>query len=813
MNRRAILRCDGSLELGFRAILEICDLTEPIAGEHHHASVFSEVTGALPPAPDLLELLAQWQQHYLGSLGAARITLEIISVQTGTLAAIEQCRNLALKLQQAFKSWLASSEFQAIEQRLRETIAAQAPVEVLLRSTDDRLHQLPWQMWDFIDRYPLTELIIGSPPAGCVRPARPARRVRILVILGDRQGIDTEADRRLLADLPQADVVFLVEPSRQEVYSRLWEEDWDVLFFAGHSQTERQQGRIHLNPRESLTLDELRYGLRRAIERGLQLAIFNSCDGLGLAYELEQLHMPYAIVMRLPVPDRVAQTFLKHFLANFAAGKPLHTSMRQAREYLQGLEGEFPCASWLPVMFQNSALPPLTWRSLQGHSLHPAAIQPDSAVLKPMQRVLLAIGSSIGVTVLIMGVRYLGMLQAWELTAFDTLIRSRPLAEEADRRLLIVTITEADIQAQKQAQEDMRGGSLSDRSLTKLLNKLASAEPIAIGLDIYRDNSIDRQVAAKLQSADLPIVTICKISEPDAQDPGVASPPGAIDRLSVGFSDIPQDPDRSIRRHYLFLDPSSIPNSPCQAQYGLSTLLALRYLSTKGIGFQPILAPADPNRWTGVKLVDLQHPHVNKLTFPLLPDRLAASIGAYQHITTSGQIILNYRATKDPTDIAPQITMTDLLADKISAAQIKNRIVLIGTTAPSFKDYVPTPYKTADGYVREIPGVLLQAHMVSQIISAVEDKRPLIQFWDGWIDALWICGGAISGGLLVILLNRRPIYLGLATGIGIALLSGGSLLLLVQGYWVPLVPTVLAIAIAEGTIWLLFSRSHYSDPK
>jgi CHASE2 domain-containing sensor protein len=39
--------------------------------------------------------------------------------------------------------------------------------------------------------------------------------------------------------------------------------------------------------------------------------------------------------------------------------------------------------------------------------------------------------------------RFLGMLQAWELVAFDTLMRSRP-DQGPDPRLLIVTITEND---------------------------------------------------------------------------------------------------------------------------------------------------------------------------------------------------------------------------------------------------------------------------------------------------------------------------------------------------------------------------------
>ena len=476
MNKRAVLRCDGYLEQGFRVTLEISEGNAP---------VFTEATGGLPAAVDLLQLFTKWQQDYYQSLGVSRISLESISVQTGTLTQIETCRNSERQLKAAVQAWLAASEFQPIERRLRETLMPQEPVEILLRTTDNRLHRLPWHFWDFIDRYPHAELAISSPSERIVLPARTSNRVRILAILGDRQGIDTEVDRLAIAALPNADVVFLVEPTRQQAYDRLWEETWDVLFFAGHSKTEQQQGRIYLNPTESLTLAELRFGLQRAIAKGLQLTIFNSCDGLGLAYELEQLHIPQSIVMRLPVPDRVAQEFLKRFLSAFATGASLHTSVRQARESLQGLEGEFPAASWLPIVFQNPALPSLTWQSLQGDPLKP----PPEPIVHT-KRLQWAIVASLAVTGCVMGIRYLGMFQAWELSAFDLLMRSRP-AEKPDPRIAIVTVTEADLQAQTYDNEPRRG-SLSDRSRAKLLAKLNAARPLAIGLDIYRDYPVSK---------------------------------------------------------------------------------------------------------------------------------------------------------------------------------------------------------------------------------------------------------------------------------------------------------------------------------
>jgi CHASE2 domain-containing sensor protein len=782
MSKRAVLRCDGFLEQGFRVTLEISDGNAP---------VFTEATGALPAATDLLHLFTKWQQDYSRSLGVSRIALESISVQTGTLTQIETCRHSEQRLKTAFQNWLAAIEFQPIERRLRETLMPQEAVEILLRTTDQRLHRLPWHFWDFIDRYPQAELVVSSPSERIVLPPRTTNQVRILAILGDRQGIDTEADRLAIATVPNANVVFLVEPNRQQVYDRLWEEGWDLLFFAGHSKTEHQQGRIYLNPTESLTLAELRFGLQRAIAKGLQLTIFNSCDGLGLAYELEQLHLPQSIVMREPVPDRVAQEFLKRFLNIFAAGESLHIAVRQARESLQGLEGEFPAASWLPIVFQNPAVPSLTWQGLQGEQIQPIASQLQVRTLpQPLKlwgQIRWAVVTSLAVTGCVLTTRYLGLLQTWELSAFDLLMRSRP-AEKPDPRISIVTITEADLQAQTYDNEPRRG-SLSDRSLSKLLTKLAAARPLAIGLDIYRDYSASKSEPEltgllKTSDQDQTLVGVCKVSEAETGDPGVAPPP-ELSATSVGFSDVLLDPDRLVRRHYLALEPP--PSSLCKTRYGLSVQLALRYLATKGIALEYL--PNDV--WK-----------LGKLTFA----PLESHSGGYQKIEPFGhQILLNYRATPNPIDIAPRVTLKEVLAGRISADTFKDRIVLIGTTAPSFHDSVLIPYPTDRGEIESLPGIVLQAQMVSQLISAAIDGRPLIQPVPFWIEAIWVWGLAVSSGLIVCLIGR-PLHLGGAAIGAIIILSGTCLILLQSGYWLPLVPAVIAI-VGTGSITTLVNRS------
>ena len=50
----------------------------------------------------------------------------------------------------------------------------------------------------------------------------------------------------------------------------------------------------------------------------------------------------------------------------FSGGQSLYSAVREARERLQGLESQFPCASWLPTLWQNPAFVPPTWETLRG---------------------------------------------------------------------------------------------------------------------------------------------------------------------------------------------------------------------------------------------------------------------------------------------------------------------------------------------------------------------------------------------------------------------------------------------------------------
>ncbi len=332
-----------------------------------------QLTGSLPPAPELPELYQRWRSLYKALYQqtswhrqTSRLSIEFEEDEL-TNVSESDFKQLCKQLKQDLNTWLACESFSQLERRLRTTLAPSEEIRLVIETDNERLRRFPWHLWSFFEDYPQAEVALSTQEY--LRPSlrQIPGQVRILAILGNSAGINVQQDRALLKQLPQTEILFLVEPDRRELNQRLWEErGWDILFFAGHSssQADGTTGQIELNTTDSLTISELKHALQAAIARGLKLAIFNSCDGLGLARALAELHIPLLIVMREPVPDLVAQEFLKHFLAAFSRGKSFYLAVREAREKLQGLENEFPCATWLSVICQNPAVEPPTWSEL-----------------------------------------------------------------------------------------------------------------------------------------------------------------------------------------------------------------------------------------------------------------------------------------------------------------------------------------------------------------------------------------------------------------------------------------------------------------
>ncbi len=379
-----------------------------------------------------------------------------------------------------------------------------------------------------------------------------------------------------------------------------------------------------------------------------------------------------------------------------------------------------------------------------------------------------AIISSAIATVLLLGIQKLGVLESLELKAYDQMMQMRADVGP-DSRLLIVAITEQDLKKWN--------WPLSGEVLDRVLGKLEEYEPRAIGLDIFRDLPVEpghNILLKRLQQSDI-IIPICKHADGTNKDPGTP-PPKGIEKERVGFSDIVEDSDGIIRRNLLSV--SSDAADSCQSISSFGLQLALRYLAVGGI--QPQFTP---NRELQLRNVVLKP--------------LKSNDGGYQKADTNGyQILLNYRSSGQ---IAQKVTVTDVLSGKIKPEWVKDRIVLIGSTASSLKDIFNTPYTSGKSdNSGKMAGIEIHAHSISQILSAVLNKQPLFWFLPEWGEILWIWGWSLVGGLLVWRI-QHPLALGLTGGTALLLLFGGNFFIFTQAGWFPVVTPALGLVIAAGS--------------
>ena len=416
--------------------------------------------------------------------------------------------------------------------------------------------------------------------------------------------------------------------------------------------------------------------------------------------------------------------------------------------------------------------------------------QSGKSTLKAMLKTVLL--TSLLFTVPIVTARYFGRLEQWELNSYDNFMNLRP-AEKPDDRIVIVTVGDEDI-------EKLNQYPISDDNFAKLLEKLEQYQPIAIGLDIARDvpNGTGWERLEKVIKNSKTIVSGCMVSKKDY--PGSSPAPGASDDR-IGSPEFPPDSDEIIRRVIVSATPEKS-EKPAQKQHlcnkvaqdnqipSLSFLLAEFYLSAKNIN--PEGTTTGDVRFNKVVIKGLQH-----------------RFGSYnQDIVSQDQIMLNYRGNKKHF---PEISISDVLYDKVNPQMIRDRIVLIGSTSKVSKDKHSTPYgnKITE---RKMDGVKIHAHATSQILSAVLDQRQQIQSWDEWGKILWIMGWAVGSGVIAFY-NRRSIFFLIGM-----IAIGGTLwgvcygLFLTQALWIPFIPALWAAVLTGLGVRMveLADRTGYS---
>ena len=361
-----------------------------------------------------------------------------------------------------------------------------------------------------------------------------------------------------------------------------------------------------------------------------------------------------------------------------------------------------------------------------------------------------------GVSAIVILLRLSGGLQSLELAMFDQWVRSRPV-EPRESHITIVGITESDVQRY--------GTPLTDEKLAEVLEKLKQYEPTAIGLDLYRDIPVgkgyDRLVNVFKSTPNL--IGIQKVVG-GAVNNAVPPSPVLKELGQVASNDVLLDADSKVRRGLLgIMDGDEYLSS-------FAATLSMIYLDQKNI----VPEELEDSR---VKL--------GKAIYT----PLQSNDGGYVRAESGGyQILMDYRGGRNRFD---QVSIQQILDGKVDPKLLQGRILIIGATAESLKDYFLTPY------FEPVAGVEIHATIANQLINSALSGRAPIQVWSEASENAWIVVWSVVGAVLVWRERSRRFnslkllmkFLGAASILVIA-----SYLAFLGNWWIPLVPAGMSLA-------------------
>lgn len=373
--------------------------------------------------------------------------------------------------------------------------------------------------------------------------------------------------------------------------------------------------------------------------------------------------------------------------------------------------------------------------------------------------------TAFGVLVCVLLLRSVGLLQSVELAALDQFFHLRPY-EQPDNRITIVAIDEASLN---------KGFPIPDSIIADLLQKLQANQPRAIGLDIYRNlpakHGYESLVNAYKSMPNL-IGTQLLANNESYQVP----PPPKLDSKQIGFNNLLYDPDGKVRRSLLYWHIGD------KFYESFALKVALLYLKVEDIV---------PKR----AAKNSEYLQLGKAVFT----RFRGNSGAYVKADDRGYQILSnfpkpgcYGSTPDSCGFRT-VSMLNVLENKVPENWIKDRIVLIGSYAPSLQDFVFIPYSSRlMEEAKPVAGIELQAYFISQLISAALKGRPLLKVWSGFWEYLWIFAWSYLGAVTAWRI-RQPIQGIVIIFASCSVLFLSTYLAFLFGWWIPFIPALLTL--------------------
>ncbi|WP_181016083.1 CHASE2 domain-containing protein [Pseudanabaena sp. BC1403] len=469
-----------------------------------------------------------------------------IDEETSGLKGEFSIEDAAERVERSINALFNSEEFREIRDQIIKLLPpkGQHQPDVYIRYDDPHLAELPLHLWnEFQDR--------DIEPVFSSKETKPQKfsdkkkhKPRILLILGDF--IDIKNDNEKLnwqKEYSNADIKVLELLNEKGINNALLKEKWDVLYFGGHSTTEYGKGILYLKDGKRIVLDDFQRSLTTAAQNGLQLVILNSCNSLGAAHALQSAGVPMVVATRHLIHNSIAPEFLEYFLDSYLnIGQSLKDAVGHARYLLKSQHPEFPCASWLPVVFQS-----------------------PSFAMQPKPSPLIAIVAASLTTILVAVIHISGGFQGAELSLYDTMMGFRN-PQELDRRIVVVRVTPSDQEMQINEGRQLDHESISDKDLVRLLERLDQEMPKVIGMTFKRpnlrgDTTENRKLVERILSDKNPTLVLhCSTGDdlergyfPEPMKPRSISITSKLGDPRIGFSNSLPDLEYSSKDRRLML--------------------------------------------------------------------------------------------------------------------------------------------------------------------------------------------------------------------------------------------------------------------
>ena len=355
--------------------------------------------------------------------------------------------------------------------------------------------------------------------------------------------------------------------------------------------------------------------------------------------------------------------------------------------------------------------------------------------------------------------RSTGLAQTIDLVVYDLITTQRPAASGKDTPITLIGIEESDIQR--------FGWPIDDGLFCQGFDQLNASGVDVIGFDIYRDKGVgpDQQCLRDRFQNEPTLVSIFNVAS------GIGPVPGTpVERQS--YNDLSLDADGILRRDLVHVT----------GQDEATVSFAMRVMEI-ATGDRSLREAMDAGRHEDAWL--------------------SANGGGYYNEVDAGlglQTLLRFR---DPWSY-PLYSLAQVLDGEIPEDAIRDKIVLIGSTAPSLRDLfnVPQTRFTRSEEVFQVSGVEIHANRVATLLEHQDGSIQVGWIMPGWgnqmLLVLCIGLGALLGEAVPKL--RRSVVLVL--GLGAALTGGIGWLLWQQHVWVGMAMPITGLLSMGGAAWM-----------